>query len=211
MLHIVPLVLGPVETNTYLVADPASGEAVVIDPADAGEDIVRMAQQHGWRIVAIWVTHAHFDHIGGIPGLLARVSPTPHVWLHPLEKPLWERKGGGEWFGFSIGSLPNSTEELAHGQWLTVGKIAFEVRHTPGHTPGHVVLYCAQEQVLFSGDVLFYEGIGRTDLPGGDHATLLHSIRQQVFTLPAETRVLPGHGPETTVGHERAHNPFVRG
>lgn len=210
MLRIVRLVLGPLETNTYLVADLRSGQAVVIDPADRGEHIAQMAEQQGWHIVAVWVTHAHFDHIAGVPGLMGRVTPAPRIGLHPLERPLWETKGGAGWFGLGLGTLPEPTEDLTHGRRLSLGEAVFEVRHAPGHTPGHVVLYCPQEQVLFGGDVLFYEGIGRTDLPGGDYATLIRSIREQVFTLPPETRVLPGHGPATTVAHEQRYNPFLQ-
>ena len=210
MLTILPFILGPVETNTYLVADPESGQAVVIDPAWEGEILAREAQRRGWRIVALWVTHAHFDHLAGIPGLLAAVTPAPRVALHPLDKPLWAVQGGAGWFGIPLPPLPEPTDALAHGQRLTLGAFTFEVRHAPGHTPGHVMFYCPQAGVLFAGDVIFYEGIGRTDLPGGDFATLARSIHEQVYTLPPETRILPGHGPETTVGHEQAHNPFVR-
>jgi glyoxylase-like metal-dependent hydrolase (beta-lactamase superfamily II) len=105
---------------------------------------------------------------------------------------------------------PEPTLELAHGQILRVGNIEFEVRHTPGHTPGHVVFYCAKEDVLFSGDLIFQGSVGRTDLPGGDWEALTGSILEQVFTLPDETRLLSGHGGESTVGQEKHENPFVR-
>ncbi len=209
MLEIVPFVLGPVETNTYLVADPQSGQAVVIDPAWAGERLAAEAQRRGWRIVALWITHAHFDHLAGVPGLWRTVEPPPPVWLHPADRPLWEVQGGAPWFGIPVGPLPNPTEDLLPGAPLTLGRYTFEVRHAPGHTPGHVILFCPQVGVAWVGDVIFRQGIGRTDLPGGDHATLLRSIREQVFTLPPATRLLPGHGPATTVAHEQANNPFL--
>ncbi len=210
-MEIVRFVLGPVETNTYLIADPESGQAAVIDPAWDGERIADEAARRGWRIGHIWLTHAHFDHLGGAAGVADRVTPPPLVALHPQDGWLWRVEGGARWFGMRLDPGPEPTVDLRHGMQLHLGRLTLEVRHAPGHTPGHVMFYCPQAQVLFAGDVIFYEGIGRTDLPGGDHATLLESIRSQVFTLPPETRILPGHGPETTVGHERAHNPFVRG
>ena len=113
------------------------------------------------------------------------------------------------YFGMRIATGPEPTNHLEHGQILTLGDRAFEVRHCPGHTPGHVVFYCAAEKVLFSGDVIFWGSIGRTDLPGGDYDALIHSIYSQILTLPNETRLLSGHGGETTVGFERRENPFL--
>ncbi len=211
MLDIVPFVLGPVETNTYLVADPASGQAVVIDPAWEGERLADEARRRGWRIVALWITHAHFDHLAGVPGLWRTVEPRPQVLLHPADRPLWEMQGGAPWFGIPVEPLPSPTGALRPGMSLTLGDYTFEVRHAPGHTPGHVIFVCTQAGLAFVGDVIFRESIGRADLPGGDYATLIRSIREQVFTLPPTTRLLPGHGPETTVGHEQAFNPFLKG
>lgn len=209
-MDIVRFVLGPVETNTYLIADPEEGLAAVIDPAWEGERIAAEAQRRGWRIAHIWLTHAHFDHLGGAAGVADHTNPPPPVALHPADYPLWRVEGGARWFGMRLDPGPEPTVDLAHGMTLRLGRFTLEVRHAPGHTPGHVMFYCPQVGVLFAGDVIFYEGIGRTDLPGGDFDTLVHSIRTQVYTLPPETRILPGHGPETTVAHERAHNPFVR-
>jgi hydroxyacylglutathione hydrolase len=104
---------------------------------------------------------------------------------------------------------PEPTMHLSHGQKLPLGDRLFEVRHTPGHTPGHVVFYCGSEKVVFCGDVIFWGGIGRTDLPGGDYDTLMHSIQSQILSLPNDTRLLSGHGGETTVGYERRENPFL--
>ncbi|MFH1907552.1 MAG: MBL fold metallo-hydrolase, partial [Chloroflexota bacterium] len=123
----------------------------------------------------------------------------------------WQVQGGAALFGFRIEPGPKPTIDLAHGQILQLGNITFEVRHTPGHTPGHCVFYCASAGVLFSGDLIFQNGVGRTDLPGGDWEALVKSIREQVFTLPEETRILSGHGGETRVGEERRGNPWVRG
>ena len=211
MLEIVPLVLGPVSTNCYLIADSATGEAAVIDPAWDGHVILAEAQKRGWKIGQLWYTHAHFDHIGGAADLADSLNPVPAVALHPAALPLWQMGGGGALFGFRIERGPKPSIDLAHGQILRVGGVTFEVRHTPGHTPGHCAFYCAGVAVLFSGDLIFQNGVGRTDLPGGDMYSEVYSIKTQIFTLPDETLLMSGHGPETTVGQEKQFNPFVGG
>lgn len=209
MLEIITMVLGPVGTNAYLMGDTNTHEAVVVDPAWDGELILGEAKGHGWLIQQIWLTHAHFDHIGGIEGIVKGTSPAPKIALHPADQPLYSAKGGAALFGMHIGSTPEPTIWLKHGQSLTMGDRSFEVRHCPGHTPGHVVFYCAVEKVMYCGDVIFWGSIGRTDLPGGDYNTLMQSIYSQILTLPNETRLLSGHGGETTVGAERRDNPFL--
>jgi glyoxylase-like metal-dependent hydrolase (beta-lactamase superfamily II) len=209
MLEIISLVLGPVETNAYLVGDTISHSAVVVDPAWDGELIVEEANRHAWHIEQIWLSHAHFDHIGGIAGVVKGVQPAPKIALHPADLPLYSAQGGAALFGMRIGATPEPTIRLKHGQNLILGNHSFEVRHSPGHTPGHVVFYCAVEKVMFCGDVIFWGSIGRADLPGGDYDTLIRSIRSQILTLPNETRLLSGHGGETTVGVERRDNPFL--
>lgn len=209
-LSIVSMVLGPVQTNTYLVADAGARVAAVIDPAWDGAAIAREAERRGWRIADIWLTHAHFDHFAGAGGVARSLDPAPTIALHPLDRPLWQLSGGAAWFGlpaFDPGPAP--TLELEDGMQLSLGAFAFEVRHSPGHSPGHVMFYCAEQACLFSGDVLFAGGVGRTDLPGGDWDTLLASIRDGILTLPDEVQVHPGHGPSTTVGRERKTNPFL--
>ena len=210
MLEIISLVLGPVSTNCYLIADPDSGDAVVIDPAWDGQIILAEAQKRGWMIGQLWYTHAHFDHFGGAAEIARVLNPLPMVALHPLDHDLWQLKGGAPLFGIHIDPGPEPTVDLAHGQILRLGNIEFEVLHTPGHTPGHVVYYCPKESVLFSGDLIFQGGVGRTDLPGGDWEALVESIRKQVYSLPEDTRILSGHGEETRVGEEKCNNPFVR-
>jgi hydroxyacylglutathione hydrolase len=209
MLEIIPLVLGPVATNAYLVGEPNSHSAIVVDPAWDGELIAEEAERRGWHIEQIWLTHAHFDHIGGVAGLLKCTQPTPTISMHPLDLPLYRAQGGAALFGMRIDATPDPSVLLKHGQTLSIGKSSFEVRHTPGHTPGHVVFYCAAEKVLFCGDVIFWGSIGRTDLPGGSFDTLIQSIHMQILSLPNETRLLSGHGGETTVGVERRENPFL--
>ena len=210
-LQIASFTLGPAETNAYLVADPASGAAAVIDPSWDGQIILAAAQKRGWRIAHLWYTHAHFDHIGGAAAVADALNPLPLVALHPADHTLWRAEGGAPFFGMRIDPGPEPTIDFVHGQTLLLGPIKFEVRHTPGHTPGHIVLYCAEANLCFCGDLIFRGSVGRTDLPGGDWETLERSIREQIFSLPEDTRLLPGHGPETTVGEEKSSNPFVNG
>jgi len=208
-MQIHTFILGPVQTNSYLVGDPQTNKAVVIDPAWDGQILVEAAQRLGWCIEQIWLTHAHFDHLGGVARIVEMINPAPPVALHPGDRGLWGMKGGALWFGIQVDPGPEPTIDLFHGQRLHLGRSQFEVRHTPGHTPGHVIFYCAQEEVVFCGDVIFYGSIGRTDMPGGDYDTLIASIRSQILTFPNETRLLSGHGPETNVGKERKGNPFL--
>ena len=211
MLEILPFTLGPVATNAYLVADPETKEAAVIDPAWDGHIILKAAQERGWRIGHLWYTHAHFDHIGGAAAIADALNPLPLVALHPDDHVLWRAGGGGSAFGFDIDPGPEPTIDFQQGMKLQLGSNEFEVRHTPGHTKGLCVFYVASAKVCFCGDLIFNGSVGRTDLPGGDWDTLVNSIRTQIFTLPDETRLLSGHGTETTVGEEKQYNPFVGG
>ena len=209
MLDILPFTLGPALTNAYLIADTDTGDAAVIDPAWDGELILAGARERNWRIAHLWYTHAHFDHIGGAGAIADALNPLPLVALHPNDHILWRAEGGAPLFGFKIDPGPEPTIDLYPGQILRLGKAQFEVRFTPGHTPGHCIFYAAEAKVCFCGDLIFAGSVGRTDLPGGDWDTLVNSIRTQVFTLPDETRLLSGHGDETTVRQERRYNPFV--
>lgn len=209
-LEIVTFTLGPAQTNAYLVADPQTKEAAVIDPSWDGDIILAEAQKRGWRIGHLWYTHAHFDHIGGAAAIADALNPLPLVALHPDDHVLWRAGGGGRMFGLAIDPGPEPSIDFVHGQTLRLGSNIFEVRYTPGHTPGHVVLYCASENACFCGDLIFAHSVGRTDLPGGNWETLVKSIREQIYTLPENTRLLSGHGPETSVGEEKVSNPFVQ-
>jgi hydroxyacylglutathione hydrolase len=209
-LEIVKLTLGPAQTNAYLVAPTGSQVAVSIDPSWDGHLILEAAQQRGWRITSIWLTHAHFDHFGGAAAVADGSSPPPPVALHPEDYNLWRHSGGAAAYGLTFDPGPEPTIDLAHGQRLYVGDVEVGVRYAPGHTRGHVMFYIPSEKLMFCGDVIFQMSIGRTDLPQADHATLLASIQREVLSLPDDTRLLPGHGPETTVGQEREFNPFLQ-
>ena len=211
MLEIVSFTLGPAQTNAYLVADSETKEAAVIDPSWDGHIILDAAQKRSWRIGHLWYTHAHFDHIGGAGAIADALNPLPLVALHPNDHVLWRAGGGGAFFGFEIDPGPEPTIDFTHGQILRLGSVEFEIRFTPGHTLGHCILYVSSAGICFCGDLIFAGSVGRTDLPGGDWNTLEKSIREQIFTLPDETRLLSGHGPETTVGEEKRSNPFVGG
>ncbi len=197
-------------TNTYILADDTTGEAVVVDPADDGALISKQIAQQDWHLVSIWLTHAHFDHIGGTAELADLSNPPPLVALHADDMPLWRIQGGAGYFGMRIDPGPEPSIELKHGQILHLGENQFQVLHAPGHTSGHVMFYNQSEAILICGDVIFQGSIGRTDLPGGDYDMLINSIQSQVMSLPDETRLLCGHGPQSTVGQERSYNPFLR-
>ncbi len=209
-LEILQFPLGMTMTNAYIVAEKESNQAVVIDPGYEGERLRAELEKQGWQLEAIWLTHAHFDHLGGVGGLTGSYPAPPPVALHPADMPLWEIKGGAILFGVDgVDPGPRPSLDLSPGQSLLLGETEFEVRFAPGHTLGHVMYYCAEAGVLFCGDVIFQGSVGRTDLPGGSYKTLIESIQTQVLTLPDETRLLSGHGPETTVGRERVYNPFL--
>lgn len=211
-LHIITLTQGATMTNAYLVGDDSSGTAVVIDPAWDGVEIHEAAQDHGWRITNIWLTHAHFDHFVG-SAELHELEPGPiPVSLHPADHPLWRVHGGAGFFGVeTFDPGPEPTIEFEHGMRVRLGSHEFEVRHTPGHSPGHVCLRLKEESVVFCGDLIFAGSVGRTDVPGANAGELMESIRREILPLPDETRLLPGHGPETIVGRERNSNPFLSG
>jgi glyoxylase-like metal-dependent hydrolase (beta-lactamase superfamily II) len=205
-LEVVPLPNGQFVENCWLIADPASREAVMIDPGEEPAMFLAELNTRGWTLRGIWLTHAHIDHVLGIPAVRAR-HDVP-ILLHPEDRPLYENADRqAEWFGIRLEPLPDPDHSLTHGETVAVGGFDFDVRHTPGHSPGSVSF--VGQGVVLSGDALFAGSIGRTDLPGGDLATLLLSIQRQLLTLPDSTQVLSGHGPRTTVGVERLTNPFL--
>lgn len=202
------LVVGPLQANCYILGNGESGEAVVIDPGDDGEAILALIQRMSWKVAAILNTHAHFDHTGGnaflvretgaplmVPGVEA--SDLPHAHL------------AANLYGLETQPSPSADRLLYEGDEIPVGEEKIRVLSTPGHTAGGVTFLTSIG--VFTGDALFAGSIGRSDLPGGNHDTLIASIMEKILTLPDETMVYPGHGPATTVGRERAANPFLRG
>lgn len=208
-LEIVSFTQGPAQTNAYLIGDPVAKVAAVIDPSWDGAEILAAAAERGWRIAHMWYTHAHFDHIGGAGAIADALNPLPLVALHPADHDLWKVGGNGAKYGFTIDPGPEPTIDLFDGQTLLLGDNQLTVYHTPGHTPGHVIFVCAGQNVCFCGDLIFAGSVGRTDLSGGSHDTLIDSIDRAILTLPDETRLLSGHGRPTTVGIERVNNPFL--
>jgi hydroxyacylglutathione hydrolase len=202
------------QTNCYIVAPGTDGLAVVIDAPPEPLAIADVCRRHRLTPVAVLLTHGHVDHMGGA-GVLTRSSGAT-AYVHPDDDYLTLRPE--DQLSILFGMVPageyappERLEGLKDGQVLSLAGIDWEVRHTPGHTPGHCCFHLHHEGILFSGDQLFAGSIGRTDLPGGDLSALLESMQDKVLTLPDDTRVLPGHGPETTIGRERSTNPFLIG
>jgi glyoxylase-like metal-dependent hydrolase (beta-lactamase superfamily II) len=207
-VHVRRLTLGPFQSNCFLVATAPGEEALVIDPGDEAGVIADSLTEWASEPVAILLTHAHMDHIGAVAGLKQRFDVP--VYLHADDQPLYEHaEAQAAAFGMAVEPPPPVDHDLAHGQELRLADLTFEVRHAPGHSPGGVVFVA--EGHAFVGDCVFAGSIGRTDLPGGDMATLLRSINEQILTLPETTVLHTGHGPETTVGREAAANPFLTG
>ena len=201
------LSVGPLQTNCYIVGCGKMKRAAVIDPGDEPERILDAIQASGLKVTHVLLTHAHFDHIAAADEIV-RATGAP-LALHPDDLFLLNVGGGAALFGVQPPPIPRSTTNLAAGQEITVGELVLRVLHTPGHTPGHVTFHEPNAHVIFDGDVLFAGSIGRADLPGGSFETLMHSIGQQLMTLPDDTVVYPGHGPATTIGRERESNPWL--
>ena len=209
MIEIRQMPLGPLQTNAYLLGCDVSMTAAIIDPSWNGRGIVAMADEAGYEITHILLTHTHFDHVAGLEDV--KMLTGAPIYVHPEAVPMLSRAGmSAALFGIRIPQVPNPDETLTPGQKLTIGQLNVDVLYTPGHAPGHVSFHLPAYRVIFSGDVLFQGSIGRTDLEGGSLERLLQSIREQLLTLPDETRVFSGHGAATTIGDERANNPFLQ-
>jgi hydroxyacylglutathione hydrolase len=195
--------VGAVSTNCYLVSG-----TYLIDPGGMNESLKKALEQYGDQIQAILLTHAHYDHIAGIGRVRERIGDCPII-CHEKDRSMLAdpEKNMSLWSGETVSFEADRTVE--DEEVLSLGEVDLDVVHTPGHTQGSVSYYLEADQLLFAGDTLFKDGIGRTDLPGGDHQQLLRSIKQEILTLPRGTTVLPGHGPETSVGEEAHDNPYL--
>lgn len=212
---------GPWGTNCYVAATGPGSECVVIDPGkDAAEGVAQVVREHRLKPVAVLVTHGHVDHMWCVAPVAGTYDAT--AWIHPADRHLLADPMAGmsrETTAMLLGGKyefaePDDVQELADGQQLELGGLRFVVDHTPGHTEGSVTFRSPYEredvsEVMFSGDLLFAGSIGRTDLPGGDHPTMLRSLASKVLTLPDDIVVLPGHGEQTSIGRERASNPYL--
>ncbi|MEO3870213.1 MBL fold metallo-hydrolase [Nonomuraea sp. B12E4] len=206
---------GAFQTNCYVVAPAAGEECVIVDPGqDATDGVEELLREHRLKPVAVLLTHGHLDHVWSVaPVCGARDVP---AWIHPDDRHLLTDPAAGwsdtsaQLFGGLTLSEPDDVRELSDGAVLRLAGLELVVDHTPGHTRGSVSFRLPDDEIMFSGDLLFAGSIGRSDLPGGDYATILRSLATKCLPLPDDTVVLPGHGPQTTIGHERAANPYLK-
>jgi glyoxylase-like metal-dependent hydrolase (beta-lactamase superfamily II) len=207
-LHVRPA--GPIQTNAYLLTEPARGEAVLIDaPGGVWAAIEPILAAEKCRLTEVWLTHGHWDHMQGAAEVVRATGARTRG--HPADRAMFETPDLMERFmGARLGLEAVTIDTwVAPGDRLAALGTEAEVRHVPGHCPGNVLFYFAAARTAFVGDALFNRGIGRTDFPGGSFEQLEHSIRSQIYSLPGETVVYPGHGPATTVAEEMAENPYV--
>ncbi len=209
MIHqIVPV--GVLRCNCSIFGDEESREAIVIDPGDDIGEIQAVLERHGLKVTAIIITHAHIDHIAGA-AQLKQLTGAP-VYMNERDRELYELLDvQAGWLGMATPERTEIDAELKEGDTLKLGPAEFRILETPGHTEGSVSVWIPSEKKLAAGDTLFLDSIGRTDLPGGDGRAILRSIRDKLLPLPEETIVIPGHGGNTTIGREKARNPFLRG
>ncbi|HEX6915421.1 MAG TPA: MBL fold metallo-hydrolase [Chitinophagaceae bacterium] len=211
MISITSFTFSPVQENTYVLRNNRK-QALIIDPgcyfSAEEEQLKQFIGNEGLEPVRLINTHCHLDHVFGNNWVHRSYGLELH--LHPLEeKVLAFAPASGQMWGLNFTNYSGPLHFINDGDIIPFGDDKLEAILAPGHSPGSLCFYCREQQFVIGGDVLFYESIGRTDLPGGDHETLLRSIRERLFTLPDDTRVYPGHGPSTTIGHEKKHNPFL--
>ncbi len=200
-------VTGMISTNCYLAVNEETKQAVIVDPAECPGAIKDYIRSEGIKVEAIFLTHAHFDHTMGIDGFL-ELFDIP-VYVHEEDEAMMNDASLNGSSDYTPGYTFSKARYLKGGEVLSYAGYDFKVLHTPGHTPGCVCYYVESEKVLFSGDTLFQNSVGRTDLPGGSMSNLVRSIREKLYVLPDDTLVYPGHMGETTIGYEKAHNMFV--
>jgi hydroxyacylglutathione hydrolase len=201
------LPVGELQANCHIVGCEKTKQAAIIDPGDEAKRILKAVQELGLTVRYVLLTHAHFDHIAAARQVVEATGAS--LGLHPDDLPLLNAGGGALFFGLPAPPTAEPDLRLQAGQEIPVGELRLRVLHTPGHSPGHVTFYEAREGAIFDGDVLFAEGIGRSDLPGGSYEALMRSINQTLMSLPDETLVYSGHGPVTSIGHERRYNPWL--
>ena len=201
------LEVGPIMANCYIVGCEETGKAVAIDPGDDSARILPRLASKKLTVLCLINTHGHFDHVGGNRRMKAATEAP--LLIHEGDAPMLHRLASdASMFGLSAENSPAPDRTLADGDTIEFGAHTLTVLHTPGHSPGGIALH--GHGCVFVGDTLFSGSIGRTDLPGGDYDTLIRSVREKLFSLPDDTRVFCGHGPETTIGREKRHNPFFR-
>ncbi len=209
MIHEI-LPVGLLQCNCSIFGDEQTREALVIDPGDKIEDILAILEKHALRVKAIVITHAHIDHIGGAAKLKAATGAP--VLMNQADQELYDHLDvQASWLGMETPSHTSIDDTARDGDVLTLDTAEFQVLHTPGHTQGSISLWIPAENKLIAGDTLFRDSIGRTDLPGGNPRQILRSIEDKLLSLPEETVVVPGHGPNTTIGREKERNPFLQG
>jgi hydroxyacylglutathione hydrolase len=209
MIHEI-LPVGMLQCNCSIFGDEQTRDAVVIDPGDEIESILDILERHALRVKAIVITHAHIDHIGGAQKLKAATGAP--VYMNANDQPLYDSLDmQAGWLGMPVPERAEIDVDAREGGKLTLGAAEFQVLHTPGHTQGSISLWIPAENKLVAGDTLFRDSIGRTDLPGGNTRQILRSIHDKLLPMEDAVLVIPGHGPNTTIGRERAHNPFLQG
>jgi glyoxylase-like metal-dependent hydrolase (beta-lactamase superfamily II) len=200
------VVVGPLQVNCYIVACEETKQALVIDPGDDAQRILQLLAALKLKVTTIVDTHGHFDHVGGNRELVEATGAD--LLLHQEDLPILRRaREHAASYGLRSAGSPEPTRLLLGGETLAIGQLSVAVIATPGHSPGGIALHVGGH--LFVGDTLFADSVGRTDLPGSSHAALVSSIRDKLFVFPDATVVHPGHGPDTTIGREKRHNPFV--
>jgi hydroxyacylglutathione hydrolase len=202
------IVVGPLEVNCFILGCETTREGVIVDPGSEPEKILAAAGKLGLTIRQVINTHGHFDHVGGNRRVLAATGAT--LLIHGGDVPFLSRAADvATKYGLTTENSPPPDQLLEDGLLLTFGEYGMQALHTPGHTPGGCCLYLESEGKVITGDTLFAEGVGRTDFPGSSHEALIEGIRSKLLTLPDKTVAYPGHGPATTIGHEKRYNPYI--
>ncbi len=209
MIHEI-LPVGMLQCNCSIFGDEQTREAIVVDPGDNIANILAILARHTLRVKAIVITHAHIDHIGGAEKLKAATGAP--VYMNANDQPLYDLiEEQAQWLGMQPPSKTSIDVDARDGETLELGETKFQVLETPGHTQGSISIWIPEQNKLIAGDTLFRDSIGRTDLPGGDGRKILQSIHSKLLTLPETATVVPGHGPNTTIGREKERNPFLQG